>query len=189
MKYVVVRRALNNLRVLMILLLVISFTGCILGSEPEVIPSPITTTLETTTFGDIFPFEKEAHDRDIAMGSIENQLEKHSTHHGIPLEFQALENPIQTNEQSIAAGKEIYQRTCFMCHGASGRGNGPLAYYISAPPKDVSHTPEMHNAGELFYMLTEGKNGTPMLGFKNILTEEERWRVIIYIQTILSRSQ
>ena len=105
MKYVVVRRALNNLRILMILLLVISFTGCILGSEPEVIPSPTTTTLETTTFGDIFPFEKEAHDRDIAMGSIENQLEKHSTHHGIPLEFQALENPIQTNEQSIEIGR------------------------------------------------------------------------------------
>ena len=78
MKYVAVRRALDNLRIIMILLLVISFSGCILGSEPEVKPHPTPTTPETITFGDIFLFEKAALDRDIAMGSLENQLENHS---------------------------------------------------------------------------------------------------------------
>lgn len=35
-------------------------------------------------------------------------------------------------------GRWDYQNSCASCHGASGRGDGPLVRYLVTPPTDLS---------------------------------------------------
>ena len=39
---------------------------------------------------------------------------------------------------SAVAGKELYSTYCFVCHGAQGRGDGPLVPRIPNPPSYLS---------------------------------------------------
>ncbi len=36
------------------------------------------------------------------------------------------------------AGTELYRRYCASCHGAEGRGDGPLSAALSPPPADLT---------------------------------------------------
>ena len=47
-----------------------------------------------------------------------------------------------------ATGADLYRRHCAACHGASGRGDGPLAASLRIPPKDL--TAIARNAGGTF---------------------------------------
>jgi mono/diheme cytochrome c family protein len=38
----------------------------------------------------------------------------------------------------IAGGQENYVRMCASCHGASGRGDGPIAEDLRVPPADLT---------------------------------------------------
>lgn len=39
---------------------------------------------------------------------------------------------------SPASGKEMYTNYCAVCHGAEGKGNGPAASALKAPPADLT---------------------------------------------------
>ncbi|MFQ5902590.1 MAG: c-type cytochrome, partial [Candidatus Binatia bacterium] len=39
--------------------------------------------------------------------------------------------PPETPEQ-VARGKAIYERSCILCHGADGEGDGPAAFFIAS---------------------------------------------------------
>jgi hypothetical protein len=40
---------------------------------------------------------------------------------------------------AIARGEQLYQTYCLMCHGADGRGTGPVARGLPHPPSDLTH--------------------------------------------------
>ncbi len=50
-----------------------------------------------------------------------------------------------------AAGKGTYDTLCTVCHGATGKGDGPAGAALTPPPRDFS-------IGE--FMLDANKNGT-----------------------------
>lgn len=91
-------------------------------------------------------------------------------------------------------GKQIYDRACFLCHGADGKGDGPAGWFIgryeSPRPRDFTgggfkfrSTPsgELPTDQDLFRMVTQGIPGN-MPAYVG-LSEEERWQVIAYIKT------
>jgi mono/diheme cytochrome c family protein len=96
-------------------------------------------------------------------------------------------NPVKADQQSIAAGKAIFQGWCLACHDNMGKGNGPAAYALERPPSDLS-MPMMwkHSDGALFWKITEGR--PPMPSFKKLLTADERWQVVNYIRTLAAQS-
>ena len=88
---------------------------------------------------------------------------------------------------SIAEGSRLFSANCTGCHGAEGRGDGPLAGSLSEPPADL--TAEhlwAHDDGELFWWLTDGikspEGEQAMPGFADKLSAEERWALIDYIR-------
>jgi len=87
----------------------------------------------------------------------------------------------------IARGAKLFADNCVSCHGADGRGDGPLAHSLDIPPADL--TAEhlwAHTDGEMFWYLTHGmdspRGGLSMPGFGRVLGSEARWVLIDYLR-------
>jgi mono/diheme cytochrome c family protein len=45
---------------------------------------------------------------------------------------------VSTGAQGQTLGKQEFVRNCASCHGAGGRGNGPLAKFMTVGPADLT---------------------------------------------------
>lgn len=97
----------------------------------------------------------------------------------------------QATEEAISAGKKVYDRWCWFCHGSGGAGDGPAADYMNPRPRDFTtgvyklRTTEsggLPTDEDLFRTISRGIPGTAMPAWEGYLTETERWQVIFYIK-------
>jgi mono/diheme cytochrome c family protein len=95
-------------------------------------------------------------------------------------------NPAPVTADSVANGKTLYQSNCVLCHGLSGKGDGPAGRALNPPPADLTyHTiPGVHTDGQLFYWISQGLPRTAMPRFASILTEKQRWDLVNFIRTL-----
>lgn len=66
----------------------------------------------------------------------------------------------------VDLGSTVYAKNCSVCHGASGEG-------VTAPALGKSMLLATATDEFLKYAIKEGRDGTPMISYKEILTEEE----------------
>lgn len=99
-------------------------------------------------------------------------------------EASKLRNPVEPTEWNLLRGKELYGIFCAPCHGASGKGDGPVGKkYVPDPPDLRAGAYGGHHAdGELFVIVSSGKGGMP--AFRADLDPGERWRVVLYLRTL-----
>jgi len=99
----------------------------------------------------------------------------------IPEEFPS--NPLPADEVSLQRGEILFSIHCALCHGAQGRGDGPLAGYFTDTPARLSG-PEASAEfdGSVYLMITKGVGEMPPLAEN--LTVRERWDVINFIRTL-----
>ena len=99
------------------------------------------------------------------------------------MDYVSMTNPFPPTQDSLAIGEGIYRNQCVVCHGASGRGDGPAAGTLNPPPADFRvHMAAGHTDGELFNWVTNGVPGTAMPAYVDLLTLEERWHAINFIR-------
>lgn len=92
-------------------------------------------------------------------------------------------NPIKPDENSLKEGKDIYAQHCKSCHGAKGKGDGPKAAKIDISSGDFTGEDfAIQTDAELYWKTTEGRK--PMPGFKEKLSDNERWAVTTYIRSL-----
>ena len=99
-----------------------------------------------------------------------------------PASAKELKNPF-TGKASINKGKSIYKTRCVICHGDKGEGDGPAGKALTPPA--ANHTTaavQTQTDGELFWKVSEGRGA--MVGWKLILSEEERWALVNYLRTL-----
>ncbi|MEX0830460.1 MAG: c-type cytochrome [Nitrospirales bacterium] len=103
-------------------------------------------------------------------------------------------------ENDVRQGQEIYERSCLMCHGASGEGDGPAAFYNAAYSASRARDFTVGNykfrstvSGslpldqDLFRTITNGIPGfMPSFGG---LSPEQRWQVVAYIKSFYAGFQ
>lgn len=98
-----------------------------------------------------------------------------------PARASAKKNPVPADAASIGRGKLVYTAECFTCHGASGKGDGPQAGQLEKNPGNLTKL-QGQSSGALFWKVSEGKK--PMPTFTTKLSEQQRWDVVNYIQTL-----
>jgi mono/diheme cytochrome c family protein len=88
----------------------------------------------------------------------------------------------------LQEGKEVYIERCQTCHGCSGNGLGTYGGTLSVTPADYKQEPfRSMPDDQFFWHVSEGLPGTVMPTWKLALTEEQRWKVISYVQLTFSR--
>ncbi|MCB0495911.1 MAG: cytochrome c [Cyclobacteriaceae bacterium] len=99
-----------------------------------------------------------------------------------PASAKELKNP-HSGAESVANGKSIYTTRCVVCHGATGMGDGPAGKSLNPPAADHgSAAVQSQTDGELFWKISEGRGA--MVGWKLILSENDRWDLVNYIRTL-----
>jgi mono/diheme cytochrome c family protein len=100
----------------------------------------------------------------------------------------AVRNPVAATQQSVASGRQIFQKVCAPCHGINAEG-GPGNDLIPAAP-DLTDDKWDHGStdGEIF---DATRNGVPpdfnMVPMKDQLKDEDIWNVVNYLGSIAKK--
>lgn len=92
----------------------------------------------------------------------------------------------------LTRGEKIYLKRCVWCHGVDGDGYGAADKLMVPPPRDFTgglykiksspHTEDFANDLDIFRMISDGMPGTDMPGWADILSEQDRWDLVVYLK-------
>tara|TARA_R110002073_G_scaffold279026_1_gene443002 strand:- start:266554 stop:266955 length:402 start_codon:yes stop_codon:yes gene_type:complete len=102
-----------------------------------------------------------------------------------PQEAKSIKNPISPSNQEASAirGKKIFKTRCMICHGISGKGDGPGGKALNPKPQNLTlPMVKSQTDGEIFWKVTNGRNA--MIKWGPILSENERWDVVNYVRSL-----
>ena len=89
-----------------------------------------------------------------------------------------------------AAGKKLFMQTakpmaCKMCHGEKGDGNGKLGAALKPKPRNFTcaETMKKVSAGQMFYIIKNGSEGTGMAAHGRKLSDKQIWDITKFIRS------
>ncbi len=100
----------------------------------------------------------------------------------VPVDYAGLTNPLSTD--TAIAGADVFKNNCVVCHGSQGHGDGPASPSLDPAPKNLPELSAIVDDDYLFWRISTGKDGTAMVAWKGILTEEQIWQVVSFIRTL-----
>jgi len=90
----------------------------------------------------------------------------------------------------VAAGKTTYGQMCAMCHGETGKGDGPTAAVLNPKPRDHTNGGYMNGLKDdyLFKIIKEGGASVGksqlMPGWSTQVKDKGVWDLVAYIRTL-----
>ncbi len=88
-------------------------------------------------------------------------------------------------EISLAVGEKVVAERCVLCHGASGKGDGPGGAALNPKPRDWTEHGYMETRtdDQLYDVIYNGKGSMPAWGKTGILTESEIRSAILKVRS------
>lgn len=82
-------------------------------------------------------------------------------------------------------GAAIYAQRCAFCHGPTGKGDGPSGQALQPPPRDFTRAEYWAAVGreQQRTIIAEGKAGTAMVPFKQLLNAAQIDAVVTYLES------
>ena len=96
-------------------------------------------------------------------------------------------NPLAATPENLAAGKKFFEIHCAVCHGPSGRGDGPVAGGAMAPADLTSPVIQARSDGYLYSVIRNGVRSMP--SYRESLNSDERWQVVLFVRTFAGQSR
>jgi copper transport protein len=95
-------------------------------------------------------------------------------------------NPIPLNDESIETGQALFRENCTLCHGQTGKGDGPVGVTLNPRPSDLTQhaVVGIHTDAQLFEWITNGFPGSRMPAFQSVLSDTERWHLVNFIRRL-----
>lgn len=93
-----------------------------------------------------------------------------------------LKNPIPADSVALARGKEVFERQCLVCHGASGKGDGPIIPKFPNPPSFSTKRVRSLTDGGIFHVITRGSGLMPPHALQ--VLSQDRWRLVHYVKQL-----
>lgn len=93
-----------------------------------------------------------------------------------------LTNPVKSDAKNLERGKYVYTNNCAVCHGGGGAGDGPVIPKYPNPPSFKTETSRALPDGELFHVITRGRNNMPAA--ESQISAEDRWKLILHIRRL-----
>lgn len=104
--------------------------------------------------------------------------------------------PPEKTAALVREGKQIYEKmNCAACHGETGVGDGPSAdslvdvWGMPAPPANFTRGifKGGNDVSEIYARFTTGMDGSPMPSYADSLSDEERWALAYYVQSLVKK--
>jgi cytochrome c oxidase cbb3-type subunit 3 len=133
----------------------------------------------TIVFGVIYLIRLWVFEADDLVQNTEFKLEMASVANLAPAQQQntAFEIKVLTDAASIAAGKDIYDKSCSVCHTADGGG-------LVGPNFTDDYWIHGNTMEEMYQIVTDGVLEKGMTPFKDQLSPQKRLEVLSYIITM-----
>ena len=92
-------------------------------------------------------------------------------------------SPVPRTAASVEHGQVLWKQYCEVCHGADGRGDGPLAASLPRRPKDLTKIalPPIFPDGIVAYRIANG--GGVMPAWKSVLNTQDIWDLVNFIRS------
>lgn len=99
----------------------------------------------------------------------------------VPAEYAGQANPLGAD---AAVGAPGLKTNCVACHGEQGHGDGPASAALDPAPKNLAELQTTAADDYLYWRINTGEDGTSMVAWQGILTDEQIWQVIAHIRTL-----
>ncbi len=101
-------------------------------------------------------------------------------------------NPLDSNDKNLQDGKALYGMFCAHCHGQNGDGKGSITHPVyGAVPSysdDIILRPRSKTTmkdltdGHIYHTIFHGYNA--MGPHYSLVTSEERWKIVLYVNEL-----
>ena len=99
-----------------------------------------------------------------------------------------LKNPFTAEADYLQRGARVYATFCIPCHGAGGRGDGPVTRRGYPPPPSLFAENSMNmKDGQNFHIITYGQGNMPAHAAQ--VSPDDRWKVVLYIRSLQEKEE
>ncbi len=116
---------------------------------------------------------------------LEKWIARKALHATIDREAPKKENPVALNDANLVAGIKLYAADCAVCHGAAdGKASHIAAGLYQHAPQFAKHGVEDDEDGENYWKIAHGIRMTGMPGFSASLSEDEIWKIALFLKNM-----
>lgn len=106
---------------------------------------------------------------------------------GLPAAYAGKTDPKPVTAEVLAEGRKLYAANCAACHGADGRGDGPMAKSLDPAPRDLAFSASRPPLGDDFFYWTIAEGGaqfgSAMPAFKDTLKPAQIWAIVAALRS------
>ena len=101
----------------------------------------------------------------------------------VPANFKTMSNPVKSDDASLLAGKDLFNKNCAACHGRTGIGDGPKSKGLKTPVASfLTAECQKQTDGELFYKSKTGRGDMPK--YEGKIDDNGLWQTVNYIRSL-----
>lgn len=94
-----------------------------------------------------------------------------------------LKNPFPANAENLDSGCRLYVNNCAVCHGlADGKKSKISQGFYKDAPQFAKEDWSKDADGLIYWFIEHGVRLTAMPAYKNSLTEDEKWKIVMFIK-------
>ena len=125
---------------------------------------------------------------DVAPSTLEGRLLGSALHAAVSRHASGTSNPIPPSEENLVAGAKVYREMCARCHGGSRESDNGFGRSFYPPAPQLPLTGPSYTDSETFWIVKHGIRNTAMPAWRNLLSDEEIWQVVILLRRFDSLS-